>query len=71
MARMAKDESLPAALRARMFAELANYAAPRRKAVELSGSVAQPVELEVDLSEFSNDELETLTQLLRKAGVKR
>jgi hypothetical protein len=39
MARIATDESNPIELRARMFAELAQYVAPKRKAVEYSGEV--------------------------------
>jgi hypothetical protein len=39
MARIALDENNPIDLRARMFAELAQYVAPKRRAVEHSGEV--------------------------------
>jgi hypothetical protein len=38
MARLAMDEANPPELRGRMFAELAQYVAPKRKAVEHSGA---------------------------------
>jgi len=37
MARIAMNEKNPVELRARMFAELAQYVAPKRKALEHSG----------------------------------
>ena len=37
MARIALDKEAPKELRARMFAELAQYVAPKRRAVEHSG----------------------------------
>ena len=43
MALIALDESNTAELRARMFAELAQYVAPKRKSVEFSGDVAAAV----------------------------
>jgi hypothetical protein len=69
MAKLATDESLPAALRARMFAELATYIAPRRKAVELSGPNGGPIETDCnfDYTVLSDSELKTLTVLLDKA----
>jgi hypothetical protein len=39
MARIAMNEKNPVELRARMFAELAQYVAPKRKAMEHSGDV--------------------------------
>jgi hypothetical protein len=73
MAQLAGDATVPIALRARMFAELANYAAPRRKAVELTGAGGAPVEVEItyNFEALSSDELETLKILLEKAGVRR
>ena len=38
MARIAMDTTVPVEVRARMFAELAGYVAPKRKAVEHTGS---------------------------------
>jgi len=38
MARIAMDMTTPVEVRARMFAELAGYVAPKRKAVEHTGS---------------------------------
>lgn len=67
MARLAQDESQPTSLWARMYAELANYVAPRRKAIELTGPAGSPVK--VDVSNLSNDELRTLEGLLRRVMV--
>lgn len=44
MARLAQDENASPELRGRMFSELAQYVAPKRKAVDLSGTLAaQPI----------------------------
>jgi hypothetical protein len=43
MARLALDESNPPELRGRMFAELAQYVAPKRKAIEMDRPEKQPV----------------------------
>jgi hypothetical protein len=43
MARIAMDCHNPVELRARMFAELAHYIAPKRKAIQIDGSDASPV----------------------------
>jgi hypothetical protein len=69
MARLAQDVTAPIPLRARMFAELATYVAPRRKAMELSGPNGGPIDLEnaLDYSLLSVSELETLAALLDKA----
>jgi hypothetical protein len=40
MARIAMDESQPMALRASMYRELAQYVAPKRKALEHKGEMA-------------------------------
>lgn len=73
MAKLARDDTVPIALRARMFADLANYAAPRRKAVELTGAGGAPVDVEItyNFDALSPDELETLKILLEKAGIRR
>jgi hypothetical protein len=72
MAKIARDDTLPTVLRARMFAELATYVAPRRKAVELTGANGSPIETKVtfDFNALSTEELKTLKDLLRKAGVR-
>jgi hypothetical protein len=41
MAKLAQDETAPAVLRARMFAELARYVARRAKAADLTGAAAR------------------------------
>jgi hypothetical protein len=71
MAKLARDDAMPTVLRARMFAELATYIAPRRKAVELTGANGSPLEATVtlDFDALSTDELKTLRDLLTKAGV--
>ena len=73
MAMLAQDDSVPVALRARMFAELANYTTPRRKAVELSGPSGQPLEPQpaFEMSLLTLEERETLTKLLNKARIGR
>jgi len=73
MAQLAQDYTVPIALRARMFAELATYTAPRRKAVELTGAGGAPVDVEItyNFEARSSKELETLKTLLEKAGVRR
>jgi hypothetical protein len=71
MAKLARDDTIPIALRARMFTELATYIAPRRKSVELSGPSGQPLEPRpaFDMSLLTPEERETLTGLLGKARV--
>src|SRR4051794_40418318 len=72
MAAIAQDEAQPPALRARMYAELASYVAPRRKAIELTGSGGGPIETKamIDLDALSTEEMTTLRDLLTKAGVR-
>ena len=69
MAKLAADDTVPTVLRARMFAELATYIAPRRKAIGLSGPNARPIEAECSLDDsvLSVAELETVRVLLEKA----
>ena len=69
MAKLTQDDAVPVVLRARMFAELATYIAPRRKAMELSGPNGGPIDLEDSLnySLLSVSELQTLAALLDKA----
>lgn len=43
MARLAMDEGNTPDLRGRMYAELAQYVAPKRKAMELSGPGGEPI----------------------------
>ena len=48
MATIAMDEAAPVKVRAAMFKELAQYVAPKRKAVELSGEAdSEPAKLEI------------------------
>ena len=56
-----------------MFAELASFVAPRRKAVELTGTGGAAVEVEVthNFEALSCEELVTLKTLLEKAGIRR
>jgi hypothetical protein len=69
LVKIAQDMTIPAALRAKIFAELATYVAPRRKAEAVSGdcknsdSDGQPA---FDLSKLSDAELETMIELYRK-----
>jgi hypothetical protein len=69
MVRLAKDESLSPVLRARMFAELTAYVAPRRKATDdLTGSDGKPLVLDenFNMSALTDEELQTLVDLLSK-----
>ena len=45
MVRIAEDESVELSLRARMYTELAQYVAPKRKAIEHSGPDDKPIPL--------------------------
>lgn len=49
MARMALDQKNPPELRARMYAELAHYVAPKRKALETSLSEKQVVTFNIGI----------------------
>jgi hypothetical protein len=46
MALIAMDAANPPELRGRMYSELAQYVAPKRKAVEMGGPNGRPVEVE-------------------------
>lgn len=71
MVKLAQDEALPAVLRARVFAELARYIVPHRKAVDLTGTDGGPLDFETgfNMSALSDQELETLVVLLKKGEV--
>lgn len=49
MAGIAMDEQNAPELRGRMFAELAQYVAPKRKAIEHSGEAGEPVTFVMNL----------------------
>jgi hypothetical protein len=52
MARIAMDESQPMQLRATMYRELAQYLAPKRKAMEVTGEDGGPVKTEMTVREL-------------------
>ncbi|HKH19746.1 MAG TPA: hypothetical protein VKB53_02380 [Gammaproteobacteria bacterium] len=52
MARIAIDESQLMQLRATMYRELAQYVAPKRKAMEVTGEDGGPVKTEMTVSEW-------------------
>ena len=52
MAKIAMDESQPMQLRATMYRELAQYVAPKRKAVEMTGEDGGPVKTEMAVREW-------------------
>ena len=56
MAKIAMDQSNPIDLRARMYAELAQYVAPKLKSSELTGANGGPVQVESLGSELSAEE---------------
>lgn len=68
MAALATDATLPAALRGRLFAELATYVAPRRRATDLTGAGGGPLGVETWLNPeaLTDNELRTLIDLLEK-----
>lgn len=49
MARIAMDPQNPVEVRARMFAELAGYVAPKRKALEMAGTDANRVTFNIGI----------------------
>jgi hypothetical protein len=71
MAKLAQDETVPAVLRARLFAELAHYIAPRAKAVDLTGADGRPLGDETGFNPdaLTEQEHETLGDLLLKLRV--
>jgi len=50
MARIAVDEQAELGLRAQMYKELAQYTAPKRKAVEVTGEDGSPIKGELTMS---------------------
>jgi hypothetical protein len=52
MARIAVDEQAELGLRAQMYKELAQYIAPKRKAMAVTGEDGGPVKTEVTVSEW-------------------
>jgi hypothetical protein len=67
---LARDDAAPLALSGRIFAELANYVAPKRKAEDLCAILGrQPAddETRMDFSRLSDAELEALHAMLQKA----
>lgn len=49
MAALAMDDSNPPELRGRMFAELAQYVAPKRKALDVSSTNQQPINISIGI----------------------
>ena len=49
MARIAMDDASPLELRGRMYAELAQYVAPKRKALDLGAHEGQKVEIRIGI----------------------
>ena len=73
MALIAMDEGNPPELRARMFAELAQYVAPRLKSVELSGADGAPIAVQqherIDVAVLDREQRDQLRSLLMRAHV--
>jgi hypothetical protein len=59
MARIAMDETVEINIRAQMFKELAQYVAPKRKAMEVTGEDGTPIELAVKqmIAQIQNEPL--------------
>lgn len=49
MARIAMDMAAPLELRGRMYAELAGYVAPKRRAIEVGAGQQQPVSIRIGI----------------------
>jgi hypothetical protein len=67
---LARDEAAPLPLSARIYSDLANYVAPKRKAEDLCAILGrQPAddETRLDFSRLSDAELEAFTAMLQKA----
>src|SRR5919206_903670 len=64
MARIAMDEANPVELRAKMFAELAQYVAPKRKAVEHTVADDAAAGRRVDTGRLTADEKLRLLELM-------
>ena len=73
MALIAMDESNPPELRGRMYAELAMYIAPKRRATELTGADGAPIAVEqrpkLDVTVLDRDQRDQLRALLMRAHV--
>ena len=71
MALIAMDPEATLELRGRMFAELAAYIAPKRKAVELSGADGAPISVQqherIDVAVLDRDQRDQLRALLMLA----
>jgi hypothetical protein len=72
MARLSIDQTKSPELRGRMFSELAEFVAPKRKAVEHTGADGGPIEtgeraVELDYSRLTVEELRALHELVVKA----
>ncbi len=52
MARIAMNETAELAIRAQMFKELAQYVAPKRKAIEVTGEDGGPIKGEFSLAKW-------------------
>ncbi|MBA2490746.1 MAG: hypothetical protein H0V34_03215 [Gammaproteobacteria bacterium] len=55
MARIAMDETAELAIRAQMFKELAQYVAPKRKAIEVTGEDGGPIKGEFTLTAWLDE----------------
>jgi hypothetical protein len=49
LALIAMDTTNPPELRGRMYAELAQYVAPKRRALDVSGESAQPISIRIGI----------------------
>jgi hypothetical protein len=54
MARIAMDSQNPIEIRARMYAELAQYVAPKRKAVQIASDSSSPVVFNIGIERRKN-----------------
>lgn len=68
MAQIAMDKNQHPSLRGKMFAELAQYLHPKRRAVELSGPDGTPIEMNVSATELLTSRIARLVERTRPDG---
>jgi hypothetical protein len=69
MAQLALDPESSRELRGKMFSELAQYVAPKRKAVEHSGPEGGAIEHAIDIS--AREAMQSVAELMRHLATKK
>lgn len=68
MARLATDEKQEVGIRARMYAELAQYVWPKRRAIEHSGPGGEPIQFDITAKQALEDRITGIAANLRTAN---